>query len=128
MINGKPLFMGTSETDQLKKIFKIRGTPNEQNYPGIKDLNDWINNENNFEVYREEDIRKFVPKMDADGVDLLLVLNIFNLQKMLQMDPEKRISADEALKHPYFDDIQSVIKEIYKQNIYNQAFSFSRIL
>ena len=33
---------------------------------------------------------------------------------MLQMDPEKRISADEALKHPYFDDIQSVIKEIYK--------------
>ena len=79
MINGKPLFMGTSETDQLKKIFKIRGTPNEQNYPGIKDLNDWINNENNFEVYREEDIRKFVPKMDADGVDLLLVLNIFNL-------------------------------------------------
>ncbi len=33
---------------------------------------------------------------------------------MLQLDPEKRISADEALKHPYFDDAQSIIKEIYK--------------
>jgi hypothetical protein len=33
---------------------------------------------------------------------------------MLQMDPEKRISADEALKHPYFDDIQTIIQEIYK--------------
>jgi len=33
---------------------------------------------------------------------------------MLQIDPEKRISAEEALKHPYFDDIQNLIKEIYK--------------
>jgi len=33
---------------------------------------------------------------------------------MLQIDPEKRITAEEALKHPYFDDIQGLIKEIYK--------------
>jgi hypothetical protein len=41
MINGKPLFTGVSESDQLKKIFKIRGTPNEKNYPEIKNLPDW---------------------------------------------------------------------------------------
>lgn len=33
---------------------------------------------------------------------------------MLQIDPEKRVTAEEALKHPYFDDIQNLIKEIYK--------------
>jgi serine/threonine protein kinase len=33
---------------------------------------------------------------------------------MLQIDPEKRIDADQAMKHPYFDDIQSTIKDIYK--------------
>jgi len=33
---------------------------------------------------------------------------------MLQTDPEKRITAEEALKHQYFDDIQDLIKEIYK--------------
>lgn len=33
---------------------------------------------------------------------------------MLQIDPEKRITAEEALKHPYFDDIQDLLKEIYK--------------
>lgn len=33
---------------------------------------------------------------------------------MLQIDPEKRITAEEALKHPYFDDILSLIKDIYK--------------
>jgi hypothetical protein len=32
---------------------------------------------------------------------------------MLQIDPEKRLSAEEALKHPYFDDIQN-IKDMYK--------------
>jgi serine/threonine protein kinase len=33
---------------------------------------------------------------------------------MLQIDPEKRLTADEALKHPYFDDIKSMINDIYK--------------
>ncbi len=41
MMNGKPLFTGVSESDQLKKIFKIRGTPNEKIYPDIKGLPDW---------------------------------------------------------------------------------------
>jgi len=104
MVNGKPLFTGVSENDQLKKIFRIRGTPNEKLYPEAKSLPEW--NPENFDEFPEEDILKYVPKLDADGVDLLL--------KMLQIDPEKRISADEALKHPYFDDIQLLLKEIYK--------------
>ena len=33
---------------------------------------------------------------------------------MLKIDPEERISAEDALKHPYFNDIQQLIKEIYK--------------
>jgi hypothetical protein len=35
---------------------------------------------------------------------------------MLQLDPEKRITAEEALKHPYFDEIQSYITEFYKKS------------
>jgi len=41
MVNGKPLFTGVSENDQLKKIFRIRGTPNEKTYPDIKTLSEW---------------------------------------------------------------------------------------
>jgi hypothetical protein len=41
MVNGKPLFTGVSESDQLKKIFKIRGTPHEKTYPELKSLPDW---------------------------------------------------------------------------------------
>ena len=32
---------------------------------------------------------------------------------MLQLNPENRITAEDALKHPYFDDIQQFVKETY---------------
>lgn len=41
MVNGKPLFAGVSESDQIKKIFKIRGTPNEKDYPDLLSFQDW---------------------------------------------------------------------------------------
>ena len=41
MVNGKPLFTGVSEQDQLKKIFRIRGTPSEKDYPEIKTLSEY---------------------------------------------------------------------------------------
>lgn len=41
MLNQKPLFPGSSEQDQLKKIFKIMGTPDATKWPGIADLPDW---------------------------------------------------------------------------------------
>lgn len=41
MINGKPLFTGVSENDQLKKIFRIRGTPDDKIYPEIKTLSEY---------------------------------------------------------------------------------------
>jgi hypothetical protein len=41
MVNAKPLFTGTSENDQLKKIFRVMGTPNEKIYPELKALPDW---------------------------------------------------------------------------------------
>ena len=35
--------------------------------------------------------------IDKNGVDLL--------KRMMELDPEKRITAEEALKHPFFDNI-----------------------
>ena len=36
MCTGKPLFPGTANEDQLIKIFRLMGTPNERTWPGIK--------------------------------------------------------------------------------------------
>lgn len=103
MLNGKALFTGMNENDQLKKIFKIRGTPSEKTYPDIKNLPNW--KADSFEVYKKEDLKKLVPKIDVLGLDLL--------EKMLDLNPEKRISAEEALSHKYFSDVGSWTLNLY---------------
>lgn len=38
---GKPLFPGSSEVDQIDKIFSIMGTPTEATWPGVASLPQW---------------------------------------------------------------------------------------
>jgi serine/threonine protein kinase len=40
MLQKRPLFMGDSEIDQIFKIFRVLGTPNEQNWPDSLKLPD----------------------------------------------------------------------------------------
>jgi cyclin-dependent kinase len=105
MVTGKPLFAGNTETDQLKKIFQIRGTPNEKYAPQLKELPEWGVGDNNFEDYPEKNFKELFTNLDSEGIDLL--------QKFLNLEPDKRISAEEALKHPFFDDLMPNIKKLY---------------
>ena len=41
MVNLKPLCPGNSDIDQLKRIFKIVGTPSSDKWPQINDLPNW---------------------------------------------------------------------------------------
>ncbi|MQM05164.1 hypothetical protein Taro_037974 [Colocasia esculenta] len=41
MVNQRPLFPGDSEIDELFKIFRIMGTPNEETWPGVTSLPDF---------------------------------------------------------------------------------------
>lgn len=57
-----------------------------------------------FPVYpTPENLAHLVPTLDADGVDLL--------EQMLQYDPAKRITAADAMVHPYFSDLSPALTE-----------------
>jgi len=90
----RPLFPGDSEIDELYKIFRILGTPNEDTWPGVTKLPDY---KASFPTWKATDLTAAVPGIEAVGLDLLT--------EMLQYDPAKRISAKSALKHPYFEDL-----------------------
>ena len=105
MASGKPLFTGNSEVDQLKKIFEIMGTPTDNYASSLKELPEWGVGDNNFEEKKPQNFKELIPNLDNEGIDLL--------QKFLQLEPDKRISCEEALKHPFFDDILSSVKKLY---------------
>ncbi|KAI9336460.1 serine/threonine-protein kinase pef1 [Pilaira anomala] len=91
MYTGRPLFPGTTNEDQLQKIFRMMGTPTEQTWPGVTQLSEY---KQPHVIYPQQNISQILPNMDATGLDLL--------NRMLQYQPQLRISAKEALNHPYF--------------------------
>ncbi|CAL9207982.1 unnamed protein product [Musa hybrid cultivar] len=94
MANQRPLFPGDSEIDELFKIFRILGTPNEEIWPGVTSLPDF---KSAFPKWLPKDLTTVVPNLEAAGIDLL--------SKMLHLDPSKRITARQALDHDYFKDL-----------------------
>lgn len=105
MVTGKALFTGLNDSDQVKKIFKIIGTPSNEDFPDMKKLSGW--NAEEYDEYPPQDLKQYVPTLEDEGFKLLTA--------MLQANPDKRISTENALTHPYFDEIkETVIKEIYK--------------
>ncbi|KAB8235175.1 Cdk5/Pho85 family cyclin-dependent kinase [Aspergillus alliaceus] len=94
MYTGRPLFPGTTNDDQLLKIFRVMGTPSEITWPGISKFPEY---KPDFPVYATQDLRQVVSRIDPLGVDLL--------RRMLQLRPEMRISAASALNHVWFNDI-----------------------
>ncbi|KEG02546.1 cdc2-related kinase 2, putative [Plasmodium vinckei vinckei] len=93
MVNGRPLFPGVSDTDQLMRIFKILGTPNSQNWPDVFKLPKY---DPNFPVYEPLPWETVIKGLDDTGIDLL--------SKMLKLDPNQRITAKQAIEHPYFKE------------------------
>jgi len=99
MLTSKPLFPGDSEIDQLFRIFRQLGTPTEEVWPGVSALADY---KQSFPKWAAQPLTKTVRELKADPQALDL------LQKMLIYEPSRRISAREALKHPYFDEVNAI--------------------
>ncbi len=101
MVNKKPLFAGSNEDDQLLKIFKGRGTPDQHQWVGLKDLPLY---KEDFPRYEGIPLNKLVPAIDEEGLDLL--------DKMLRCNPAERITAKDALQHPYLKDVPEEIRNL----------------
>ena len=100
LVLGRPMFPGDSPSDQLVEIIKILGTPSkddicsmnphfqDQKFPDIKP----IPLEKIFK-------NRIIPEHFLDLIGQILVY-----------DPKKRLTAQKALEHTYFDEIRNIKK------------------
>ena len=94
---GRPLFCGSNDSDQVSRIFKVLGTPSHDSWPSMAQMPKY---NPNFPFYPGKKLATLLPRMSHAGLDLL--------EKLLQPDPAKRISAREGMRHVYFSDLQGV--------------------
>ncbi|EHA8589393.1 putative Cyclin-dependent kinase G-2 [Cocos nucifera] len=102
LLAKEPLFNGKTEFDQLDKIFRTLGTPNEKIWPGFAKL---PGIKVNFVKQPYNRLREKFPPTSFSGRPTLSEAGFDLLNKLLTYDPEKRITADAALKHPWFSEV-----------------------
>merc|ERR1719253_280344 len=94
MATGSPLFAGDSEIDTAFKIFQKLGTPTEAVWPGVSELPDFRPTFPQWTHKGWSSIRNTQAQLGASGIDIL--------DKFMRYNPRTRVSARDALQHPYF--------------------------
>lgn len=92
-----PLFPGSNEVDQINRIHKVLGTPNAESLAKFKSKGA-SHISFDFPPQKGVGIPQLVPHASADSIDLMV--------KLLKYDASERITAREAMRHPYFKDVR----------------------
>ncbi|KAH9802130.1 cyclin-dependent kinase D-1 [Citrus sinensis] len=90
LLNRRPFLQGSSDIDQLGKIFAAFGTATPSQWPDLAYLPDYVE----YQYVAAPPLRSLFPSASDDALDLL--------SKMFTYDPKARITAQQALEHRYF--------------------------
>ncbi|XP_006628604.1 cyclin-dependent kinase 18 [Lepisosteus oculatus] len=95
MVTGRPMFPGSTVKEELHLIFRLLGTPTEETWPGITANAEFKSY--HFPHYRPQPLINHVPRLDTEGIDFL--------GSLLLYEAKSRISAEDALRHVYFNSL-----------------------
>ncbi|SCV02717.1 LAMI_0H02278g1_1 [Lachancea mirantina] len=96
MITGKPLFPGSNDEEQLNMIFETMGTPTERTWPGVSTLPKY---NAQFKQHLPKDLRAILQSQTQGTIDPVVMDLLYAL---LQLNPDSRITAGQALNHSWF--------------------------
>jgi mitogen-activated protein kinase 15 len=108
LLGGKPMFQGTSTMNQLDKIMEITGRPSQEDVDAVQSPFAATMLESLPGVHPRS-LRELFPNATPEAEDLLI--------RLLQFNPQKRITAEEALRHPYVAQFHNPGDEPYCDHI-----------
>lgn len=104
--------------DQLNCIFSVIGTPTKEEIAKIKDkeARSYLEKLAESSHQKPMDLTQKFKKASKQELDLL--------RRLLQFDVEKRITVDQALSHPFLEDVRDLQAEVRHQKV---LFSFEDV-
>lgn len=100
-LSGEGRLTNDDKLDQLSVIFGVIGTPAKEDVEAIGKANDYIKS---LGKSAGKPLEKVFPAADPCALDLL--------KKMLQFNPKRRLTADEALEHEFFKGVRQDSLEV----------------
>ncbi|OMJ82473.1 hypothetical protein SteCoe_16820 [Stentor coeruleus] len=107
-----PLFPGKNELDQIKKIHNILGTPSNDKLTEFRKHATHM--EINFQSKEGTGFEQLIPHVSEKCKDLI--------KKLLTYDSEQRITAQQALSHPYFNDVATHSRSTQSLSSHDEIF------
>jgi len=93
LIGGKPMFPGASTTNQIDRIIEVIGRPTKEDINDIQSEFAAQLLENLLEPQNPRSLESMYPMADSDAIDMM--------RQLLTFSPTKRMTANQALAHPY---------------------------
>ena len=109
LLVGRPLLPGKSTKEMIVFMFEVTGFPDRKEYDEVKEeceIQIEYDNLLSERIRRRKTIKQLVSGYCNDPVAIDL------LGKLLLFNPKKRLTAEEALEHPYVADFHNVEEEI----------------
>jgi len=103
LLGGKPMFPGTSTMNQLDRIIEVTGRPSKDDIEAIQSEFAGTMLENLPDT-EPRSLQSMYPNASEDAIDLL--------QNLLAFNPDKRIGAEDSLKHPYVAQFHNPQEEL----------------
>jgi len=113
LILRRPLFPGKHNYDQLDQIFSILGTPPKEFIEKLQNEK-YRNHLRGLPPKEKQPFEEVFPNANPQAIDLI--------EKMLRLDPEKRITVDDALAHPYLAQLHDPDDEPVCSKIFDNDF------